>query len=193
MFVEPTNLAYFRHFGHRVPNYNERIFLPWFRPGLCPKPTRVFASWNMVVMFCKWWLSSSDTLVHLISCCLDTTFLRSNGLPSFQHLAMFVVENGNVSLGMVSVTSCTQPNSGRQPQPFLSLVQVLLLLLRWGCREHFVSGCWHSSGRDRGRYPRECWLSTLGVLHPGVPVMWYAHIRDLSPTAEAVRRAGRPM
>ena len=57
-------------------------------------------------------------------------------------------------------------------------------LLRWGCREHFVSGCWHSSGRDRGRYPRECWLSTLGVLHPGVLVMWYGHIRDLSPTAE---------
>ena len=25
-------------------------------------------------------------------------------------------------------------------------------LLRWGCREHFVSGCWHSFGRDRGRY-----------------------------------------
>ena len=59
-----------------------------------------------------------------------------------------------------------------------------LLLLRWGCREHFVIGCWHSSGRDRGRYTRECWLSTLGVLHPGVPVMWNGHIRDLSPTAE---------
>ena len=27
-------------------------------------------------------------------------------------------------------------------------------------------------------------LSTLGVLHHGVPVMWYGHIRDLSPTAE---------
>ena len=53
-----------------------------------------------------------------------------------------------------------------------------------GCREHFVSGCWHSSGPDRGRYPKECWLSTLGVLHPGVLVMWYGHIRDLSPTAE---------
>ena len=32
-----------------------------------------------------------------------------------------------------------------------------------------------------------------GVLHPGVPVMWYAHIRDLSPTAEAVRGAVCPM
>ena len=31
--------------------------------------------------------------------------------------------------------------------------------------------------------PRECWLSTLGVLHPGVPVMWQTHIRDPSPTA----------
>ena len=29
------------------------------------------------------------------------------------------------------------------------------LLVHWGCREHFVSGCWHSSGRDRGRFPRE--------------------------------------
>ena len=29
-------------------------------------------------------------------------------------------------------------------------------------------------------------MSALGVLHPGVFVMWYAHIRDLSPTAEAV-------
>ena len=37
--------------------------------------------------------------------------------------------------------------------------------------------------------PRECWLSTLGVLHPGVPVMWYGHIRDLSP--KAVRLYGR--
>ena len=26
------------------------------------------------------------------------------------------------------------------------------------------------------------------VLHPGVPVMWQSHMRDLSPTAEAVRR-----
>ena len=69
----------------------------------------------------------------------------------------------------------------------------LLFLLRYGCREHFVSGCWPSSGRDRGRYTRECWLSTLGVLHPGVPVMWYGHIRDLSPTAEAVRGGARPM
>ena len=43
------------------------------------------------------------------------------------------------------------------------------------------------AGTDRGRYPRECWLSTLGVLHPGVPVMWYGHIRDLSPTAEGCK------
>ena len=26
-----------------------------------------------------------------------------------------------------------------------------------------------------------------GVLHPGVPVMWYAHIRDLFPTAESCK------
>ena len=48
------------------------------------------------------------------------------------------------------------------------------------------------SGRDYGRYSRECWLSALGVLHPGVTVMWYAHIRDLFPTAEAVRGAVCP-
>ena len=30
------------------------------------------------------------------------------------------------------------------------------------------------------------------VLHPGVPVMWHSHIRDLSPTAEAVRVAAFP-
>ena len=66
------------------------------------------------------------------------------------------------------------------------------LSLRWGCREHFVSGCWHSSGRDRGRYPRECWLSTLGVLHPGVPVMWYGHTRDLFPTAEGCKGSRLP-
>ena len=60
-----------------------------------------------------------------------------------------------------------------------------LLPSRWGCRKHFVSGCWYSSGCDRGRYPRECWSSTLGVLHPGVLVIWYGHIRDLSPTAES--------
>ena len=37
----------------------------------------------------------------------------------------------------------------------------------------YVGDAGNTSGRDRGRYPRECWLSTLGVLHPGVPVMWY--------------------
>ena len=30
MFVEPTNLAYFRHFGHHVPNYNKGVFLCGF-------------------------------------------------------------------------------------------------------------------------------------------------------------------
>ena len=42
-------------------------------------------------------------------------------------------------------------------------------------------------GRDHSRYTRECWLRTLAVLHLGVLVMWHSHIRDLSPTAEAVR------
>ena len=59
--------------------------------------------------------------------------------------------------------------------------------LGWGYREHFVSRCSHSLGRDYGRYSRECWLSTLGVLHPGVPVMWQTHIRDPSPTAESCK------
>ena len=44
-------------------------------------------------------------------------------------------------------------------------------------------------GRGHSRYSRECWLCTLAVLHPGVTVMWHTHIRDLSPTAEAVREA----
>ena len=58
-------------------------------------------------------------------------------------------------------------------------------LLRWGCREQFVSGCWHSLLWARPRsLLQECWLSTLGVLHPGVPVMLNGHIRDLFPTAE---------
>ena len=91
-----------------------------------------------------------------------------------KHIAAVTVAlaavDDDVSLGMVSTT--------------LWFFIYGLFSLRWGCRKHFVSGCWHSSGRDRGRYPRECWLSTLGVLHPGVPVMWYGHIRDLSPTAE---------
>ena len=55
----------------------------------------------------------------------------------------------------------------------------------WGCREHSVCGCWHSSGRDCGRCSRECWLFVLGVLHPGVSVLWQTHIRDLSPSAES--------
>ena len=29
-----------------------------------------------------------------------------------------------------------------------------------------------------------CGTLHRGVLHPGVPVMWYGHISDLSPTAE---------
>ena len=69
----------------------------------------------------------------------------------------------------------------------------MVLSLRWGCREHFVSGCWHSSGRDCCPHPREYWLSTLGVLHPGVPVMWYGHIRDLFPTAEGCMESRLPM
>ena len=47
-------------------------------------------------------------------------------------------------------------------------------------------------GRGHGRYPNECRLFSLAVLHPGVPVMWHTHIRDLSPTAEAVRMAAYP-
>ena len=46
-----------------------------------------------------------------------------------------------------------------------------------------------SLGRGYGRYPNECRLRTLAVLHPGVPVVWHTHIRDLSPTADAVRGA----
>ena len=38
----------------------------------------------------------------------------------------------------------------------------------------------------------ECWLSTLGVLHPGVPVMWCGHIRDLFPTAEGCMEGRLP-
>ena len=32
----------------------------------------------------------------------------------------------------------------------------------------------------------------FACVHPGVPVVWYTHIRDLSPTAEAVRGAVCP-
>ena len=99
-------------------------------------------------------------------------------ITHFLHLAMVIEENGNVNLGIFCSTTlplCTG-----------------LLLFRWGCREHFVSGCWHSSGRDRGRHSRKCWLSTLGVLHPGVPVMWYGHIRDLFTTAEGCMGSRTP-
>ena len=36
------------------------------------------------------------------------------------------------------------------------------------------------------KFTLPCVQCTLhrGVLHPGVPVMWYGHIRDLFPTAE---------
>ena len=71
-------------------------------------------------------------------------------------------------------------------------VGFFLTFLRWGCREHFVSGCWHCLGRDCCRYPKECWLSTLGVLHPGVHVMWYGHIRDLFPTTESCKGSRLP-
>ena len=43
--------------------------------------------------------------------------------------------------------------------------------------------------RGYGRYPNECRLRTLAVLHPGVPVMWQTHIRDLFRTVEAVTGA----
>ena len=79
---------------------------------------------------------------------------------------------------------------------------MIMSTMYWSCfryvgdagNKHFVSRCWHCPGRDYGRYPGSgCQLSTLGVLHPGVPVMWYAHIRDLSPTAEAVKGTVCPM
>ena len=47
-------------------------------------------------------------------------------------------------------------------------------------------------GRGHDRYPNECRMGALAVLHPGVPVMWHTHIRDRSPIAEAVREAAYP-
>ena len=93
--------------------------------------------------------------------------------------------------GLVSAVSWNTAEFWSTTQAVLVLLKTFFLI-PLGCREHSVSGCWHSSGRDYGRYPSECWFSALGVLHPGVPVMWYAHIRDLSPTAKAVRGAERP-
>ena len=114
-----------------------------------------------MLMFCKSWLCSWIT--------------------HFQHLAMVIEEDdngqsGNGIDGIVVHSRILLDNPSR--------CVLVFFLLRWRCREHFVSGCWYSSGRDCGRHPRECWLSTLGVLHPGVPVMWFGHIRDLFPTAE---------
>ena len=88
----------------------------------------------------------------------------------------------------------TQPNSGRQPQPFCVSCTSF-------SSSFYVGDAGNTSLVDAGTplgatavvTPEECWLSTLGVLHPGVPVMWYAYIRDLFPTAEAVRGAVCPM
>ena len=145
-------------------------------------------------MFYKWWLSNSDTLVHLNLMLLghhfsaekmDYPFSASrhgcNGGRKHQ--------SGN-GIGDIVVHSRILVDN---PSRSCLLYKFCFFILRWGCREHFVSGCcWHSSGRDRGRYPRECWLSTLGVLHPGVPVMWYGHIRDLFPTAEGCKGSRLP-
>ena len=69
-----------------------------------------------------------------------------------------------------------------------SATQAHLLTMQWSClgAETFVSLEFYVG--DAGNTPSEG-LSTLAVLHPGVPVMWHTHIRDLSPTAEAVRGA----
>ena len=75
-------------------NYNENVFLPWFRPGLCPKPKRVFASWNMVVMFRKSWLYSSDTLVHLKNLLLDHDCSAEYWTNMF-NIAMILEEDGS--------------------------------------------------------------------------------------------------
>ena len=77
-------------------------------------------------------------------------------------------------------------------------VTIGLLSFALGMQGTLRSWSWHSSGRDRGRYPGRCWLFTLGVLHPGVPVMWCGLIRDLtsrtcSPQLKAVRGAVCPM
>ena len=40
--------------------------------------------------------------------------------------------------------------------------------------------------------PGSAGLSTLGVLHPGVPVIWQTHIRDLSPKAEGFKGGRLP-
>ena len=155
---EPTNLAYFRHLGHRVPNYNERIFLRGFDRE-CVQSQNVSShvgTWFDV--FCEWWLSRSDTLVHLLLMfAWSGLFCGEDGLHSFQHLATVVVEDGNVSLGMESATSWyTAEFWSTTPAVLVSCTSFALLILRWGCREHFVSRCWHSSGRDCGRYPMEC-------------------------------------
>ena len=41
--------------------------------------------------------------------------------------------------------------------------------------------------RGHGRYPNECRMSTLAVLHPGVPVMWHTHIRDEDARLRPIR------
>ena len=135
-------------------------------------------------------LGARAEVLHNVSCnCRDlcASALRLDRVPGSYSMHHGFVGHAPGS-GFTQFLQLTTPFS--HTQQFIDKTGLCVAVdfsLRWGCREHFVSRCWHSSGRDYGRYPRECWESPLGVLHPGVPVMRCAHFRDLFPTAEAQR------
>ena len=79
-------------------------------------------------------------------------FIISSLTLEFEYLFGNCPQDGNVSLG-ISIGSIVVHSRILLDNPSRSCLveDAFFLILRWGCREHFVSRCWHSPGRDYGR------------------------------------------
>ena len=147
-------------------NYNEKNFLRGFN--------RVCVLNQNASSQVGTWLSFSENggytaqtrLSTRRNCCLIATLLRSTGINTF-NIAMILEEDGS---RYVLVFFFYVGDAGNT-----SLVDAGTPL---GATAVVTSG---SAG-----------YLLWGVLHPGVPVMWYGHIRDLFPTAEGCMGSRMP-
>ena len=104
-------------------NYKEGCFPPWFRPR--PLQTkRVLANWNMIRHFLRL------VAVKLQHACALASHEKKMDYPVFSISPRSQWRTDTSVWEWHRRYRGTQPNSGRQPQPFLSPVQVLLSTFR---------------------------------------------------------------
>ena len=121
-------------------------FLPWSLPRVgTGGGKRQFITPGLPQSFS----STCGSVRFLLWECLEPSFV-GNRLRAFS--GWTVQPKGASALALVrfnSVHACARIDRDTSVIPRSSFVTL-------GMQEHFVSGCWHSSGRDYGRYSREC-------------------------------------